>query len=150
MTMHTILHTARRTAGMIAGAVAMVACSNSILEVDTPTVLSESSLGGSLGATTLRNGVIQDFTVQFSGSGDGFVVASGNMSDEIQTTDTFADRYFTDGRNQNENLGGALNTTYEGLQRARAGAASAIKAWVAAKTSTAAAVKDSQIGRAHV
>jgi hypothetical protein len=138
-----IIRWCRHLAGMTAAATVMVACSNSILEVDTPTVLSESALGGSLGATTLRNGVMQDFTNVFSGSGDGFVVSTGNMTDEIQTSDTFADRYFTDGRKQTEVLGGATNTPYNGLHSARTGLTNAIKAWVAVKSATNAAAKDS-------
>lgn len=132
-----------RPVGAVAAAIALAGCSTDILTVDTPDVISESAIGGSLGATTLRNGAMQDFIVAFSGSGDGFVVSTGNMGDEIQTTDTFADRYNTDMRNQNEVLGGAINTMYNNLQLARAGMTTAIEAWTKAKTSTAAAVKDS-------
>lgn len=131
-----------RPLGAMAAAAALAGCSSDLLVVDTPDVLSESAVAGSLGATTLRNGSMQDFFVAFSGSGDGWVVASGNLGDEIQTTDTFADRYNTDARNQNENLGGAINTTYNNLQLARAGMAAAIESWVKAK-GTASAVKDS-------
>ena len=132
-----------RPVGTIAAAMTLAGCTTDILNVGTPDVLSGAALGGSLGATTLRNGAIQDFAVGFSGTQDGFVVASGNMADEIQTTDTFADRIFTDGRKQNELLGGATNTTYNGMQRARAGLTSAITAWQASKVNPAAAVNDS-------
>jgi hypothetical protein len=143
MRSHTIIRWCRQAARMTAAAAVMVACSNNILEVDTPNVLSESALGGSLGATTLRNGAIQDFTVNFSGTQDGFIVSTGNMGDEVQTSDTFADRYFTDGRKQTEVMGGALNSIYNGLQTSRAGFASAIKTWTAVKSATNAAAKDS-------
>jgi hypothetical protein len=143
MRMHKMIRTVSRPVMQGAAAFFLVGCTSSILEVDTPDVLSESALGGSLGATTLRNGSLQDFTVTFSGSGDGFVVSTGNMSDEIGTTDTFADRYFTDGRKQTEVMGGAQNTAYNGLHLARAGLGSAIKAWTAVKSTTVAAVKDS-------
>lgn len=143
MRTHTILRRARRLAVMTGAAMAMVACSSKILEVETPDVLSASALGGSLGATTLRNGALQDFTVSFSGTIDGFVVSTGNMGDEIQTSDTFADRYFTDGRRQTEILGGATNGLYNGLHLARSDIGAAIRAWTAAKSSTSAAVKDS-------
>jgi starch-binding outer membrane protein, SusD/RagB family len=133
---------ALRPVGTMAAAFALASCSNKILAVDTPDVLSDNALGGSLGATTLRNGSLQDFVVAFSGATDGFVVSTGNMADEIQTTDTFADRYFTDERKQNEVLGGATNTMYNGLHLARAGMTSAIAAWTKSKTSTATAVKD--------
>lgn len=142
----TFFSAARRVVGpvsMLASVVTLASCSSKILTVDTPDVLSSTALGGSLGATTLRNGSIQDFTVGFSGTQDGFVNSTANFADEVQTTDTFADRYFTDRRQQNENLGGATNTMYNGLQLARAGLTSSIEAWTKAKTSTATAVKDS-------
>jgi hypothetical protein len=138
-----MIRTARRLTIQAATAVVLVGCSSSILEVDTPDVLSEDALGGSLGATTLRNGSMQDFVVTWSGTQDGFIVSTGNMADEVGTTDTFADRYFTDGRKQTEVMGGAQNTMYNGLHLARAGLSSAIAAWTAVKSTTVAAVKDS-------
>jgi len=134
---------ARRAAGPLVAALTMIGCSSKILGVDTPDVLSQSALGGSLGATTIRNGAMQDFTVNFSGNQDGFVVSTGNMADEVQTSDTFADRYFTDGRRQTEVLGGATNSTYNGLQLARSDLGSAITGWAAVKSMTNAAAKDS-------
>ena len=131
-----------RPVGAATAVMALANCSSKILIVDTPDVLSASALGGSLGATTLRNGSMQDFVVSFSGTQDGFLVSTGNMGDEIQTTDTFADRYFTDGRKQTEVLGGATNTMYNQLHLARAGLSSAIIAWAKVKPTTAAA-KDS-------
>ncbi|MBP6771410.1 MAG: hypothetical protein KA154_00350 [Gemmatimonadaceae bacterium] len=142
----SFLSTARRAVrpvGVIAAAATLASCSTGILAVETPDVLAKTALGGSLGATTLRNGALQDFVVAFSGTQDGFLVSTGNMSDEIQTSDTFADRYFTDGRKQTEVLGGATNTMYNNLHQARAGMGSAIKAWAAVKSATVAAVKDS-------
>jgi hypothetical protein len=135
----SFLSTARRAirpVGTVAAALTVASCSSSILDVDTPDVLSATALGGSLGATTLRNGSLQDFIVGFSGTQDGFVVSTGNMADEIQTSDTFADRYFTDMRKQTEVLGGATNTMYNNLHLARAGMTSAIVAWQAAKKPT--------------
>ena len=143
MRYHFLARRARNTVSSFAVALAMVGCSSKILGVDTPDVLSESALGGSLGATTVRNGAMQDFTVAFSGSTDGFVVSTGNMGDEIQTSDTFADRYFTDGRRQTEVLGGATNSMYNSLHLARSDLGAAIKAWAAVKSTTIAAVKDS-------
>jgi hypothetical protein len=105
-------------------------------------VISEGAIGSSLGVTTLRNGAMQDFIVAYSGSLDAFAVATGNLADEIQTTDNFADRYGTDARSSNELFGGALNTTYNNLQLARSDLTSAIEKWIAVKPTTA-AVKDS-------
>src|SRR5437899_2243192 len=140
---HIMIRPVARLASHAAISLALVACSSSILNVDTPDVLSETALGGSLGATTIRNGAIQDFTVTFSGTQDGYVVSTGNMADEVQTSDTFADRYFTDGRRQTEVLGGATNSMYNGLHLARSDLGSAIQAWVAVKSATNAASKDS-------
>lgn len=132
-----------RPVGALAAVATLASCSNKILTVDTPDVLSQSALGGSLGATTLRNGAMQDFVVAFSGTQDGFVVSTGNMSDEIQTSDTFADRFFTDGRRQTEVLGGATTTMYNNLHLARTGLGSSIRAWAKVKSATNAAAKDS-------
>jgi hypothetical protein len=141
-----IISAARRVArpvSAVAAAVAIAGCSTDLLTVETPDVIAESAIGGSLGASTLRNGSMQDFVVAFSGTQDGFLVSTGNMGDEFQTTDTFADRYNTDMRTQNELLGGAINTMYQGLQLARAGMSSAIEAWTKAKVNPNTAVKDS-------
>lgn len=131
-----------RPVSALAAAMAVTGCSTDILNVETPNIIAESALGGSLGATTLRNGSLMDFIVAYSGTQDGYVVSSGNLGDEVQTTDTFADRYATDQRNAVETLGGALNSTYQNLQLARAGMTTAIEKWKAAKASTA-AVNDS-------
>ena len=143
MRYHFLARRARRAVGSVAAALTLVSCSSKILGVDTPDVLSESALGGSLGATTLRNGAMQDFTVSFSGTQDGFVVSTGNMGDEIQTSDTFADRYFTDGRRQTEVLGGATNSIYNSLHLARSDITAAIQAWTKVKSATNAPAKDS-------
>jgi hypothetical protein len=124
---------ALRPAGALAAAMTLASCSNDILKVGTPDVISADVLGGSLGATTLRNGAIQDFTQSFSGSIDAYAIVSGNLGDEIQTSDTFADRYNTDQRNQSELVGGAINTTYNNLQLARSGLTSAIQLWTKVK-----------------
>ncbi|MBX9854573.1 MAG: hypothetical protein K2Y26_03555 [Gemmatimonadaceae bacterium] len=131
-----------RPTGTLAVALAAVGCSSDMLNVATPNVLADASISGSLGATTIRNGALRSFATAFSGAQDGFVVTSGNLGDEIQTTDTFADRQNTDQRVATENLGGAINTTYTNLQLARTGLTTAIERWRAAKPD-AAAVRDS-------
>jgi hypothetical protein len=117
-------------------------CSSDLLTVQTPNVIAEEAIGGSLGVSTLRNGAMMDFIVSYSGTQDGFAVVSGNLGDEIQTTDNFADRFDTDGRNSNELFGGAVVATYRQLQLARTGLSSAIEKWIAIKPNTPAA-KDS-------
>lgn len=131
-----------RTVGAVVALSALAGCNPDILTVDTPDVISEGAIGSSLGVTTLRNGSMQDFTVAYSGTLDAFAVVTGNLADEIQTTDNFADRYQTDARNSSESLGGALNTTYNNLQQARSNLTSAIEKWIAIKPMLSAA-KDS-------
>ncbi|WP_309669480.1 hypothetical protein [Gemmatimonas sp.] len=131
-----------RPVGAMAAVFAVTGCSSDLLSVPTPNVIAEAAIGGSLGVTTLRNGAIQDFIVSYSGTQDGFVVVSGNLGDELNTSDTFADRYNTDGRNSSEVLGGAVQTPYVQLQLARGSLASAIEKWIVVKPTTA-AVKDS-------
>ncbi|MEY4958315.1 MAG: hypothetical protein RL409_2572 [Gemmatimonadota bacterium] len=131
-----------RPVGAMAAVFAVAGCSSDLLSVPTPDVIAEAAIGGSLGVTTLRNGAMQDFIVSYSGTQDGFVVVSGNLGDELNTTDTFADRYNTDGRSSSEVLGGAVQAPYVQLQLARASLAAAIEKWVVTKPTTAAA-KDS-------
>lgn len=131
-----------RALGVTAAVCATAGCSTDLLSVPTPNVIDEGAIGSSLGVTALRNGSLQDFIVAYSGTLDAFAVVAGNLSDEIQTTDNFADRFQTDARNSNENLGGALNTTYNNLQLARSNLTGAIEKWTAIKPATSAA-KDS-------
>ena len=133
---------ALRPVGALAAAMVLASCSKDILNVATPDVLSASVLNSSLGATTMRNGAYQDFVVAFSGNIDGYLVSTENMGDAIKTVDTFADRYFTNERRQNENLRGAASTMYNNMHLARAGLTTSIIAWGKVKPATTAA-KDS-------
>jgi hypothetical protein len=95
------------------------------LDVTDPDVLNVADYNSPAGATPLRLGVIQDFAVAFSGTQDGVVVQSGNMADEIYSTDTFDDRLLPNARRTNENLP-ALDNLYRNLHRARSGASRTI------------------------
>ncbi len=127
-----------RSAAVLAAVLTTNGCNTDILNVKTPNILAEAGLLTPQGVTTLRNGSLMDFIVAFSGTQDGYLVASGNMADEIQTVDTFADRYATDGRNSVETLGGAIDAAYLNHHRARAGMASAIEKWKLVKPGNAA------------
>ena len=70
--------------GVIAAALRLASCTTDILNVGTPDVLSGAALSGSIGATTLRHGAIRELGVAYSGSIDGFVVSTGNMSDALE------------------------------------------------------------------
>ncbi len=98
------------------------ACSvDSVLDVTDPDVLNVSDFNSPAGANPLRFGVIGDFAVAFSGTQDGVIVMTGNMADEIYSTDTFDDRLLPNARRTNENLP-SLDATYRNLHRARSGA----------------------------
>jgi hypothetical protein len=92
----------------------------SALDVTDPDVLNIGDYNSPAGATPVRLGVLQDFAVVFSGTQDGLVVLSGNMSDEIYSTDTFDDRLFPNQRTTNEQLS-STDATYRNLHRVRAG-----------------------------
>jgi hypothetical protein len=105
-----------------AAAVALTACNpSSALDITDPDVLNISDFNSPAGAGPVRLGVLQDFAVVFSGTIDGVVVSSGNMADEIYSTDTFDDRLFPNQRTTNEQLA-AVETTYRNLHRVRSGA----------------------------
>lgn len=100
----------------------LIGCNvESQLDITDPDVLNIGDYNSPAGANPVRLGVLQDFAVAFSGTQDGLVVMSGNMADEIYSTDTFDDRLFPNQRTANEQLA-AVEGTYRNLHRVRAGA----------------------------
>ncbi|MEO6877407.1 MAG: hypothetical protein ABI205_02930, partial [Gemmatimonadaceae bacterium] len=72
---------------------ALGACKSSeILNVSSPDVLGVDAYSTPAGADALRYGVMGDFAVAFDGNTDSYSVITGNLADEIYTTDTFDDR----------------------------------------------------------
>ena len=117
-----------RSAGSSLLAVGLLAaCSTSTLEIVDPDVLNVADYETAAGAGPLRLGVIQDFQNVYSGNAslESVIVVSGNVSDEMYSTDTFDDRLFPNQRAMNENLP-ALDGFYRNMHRARAGASRAI------------------------
>ena len=107
-------------------AIASSGCSPSkVLEVTDPDILNVSDYRSPQGADPLRNGVISDWQSVFAGSIDGLVVTTGNMADEIRSTDTFEDRLSVSSRTVIENNPAMLGT-YRNLHRVHAGAERAI------------------------
>lgn len=98
-------------------------CTTDTLEITDPDVLNVEDYATTAGATPLRLGVIQDFQNVFSGNAnlESMVVVTGNVSDEMYSTDTFDDRLFPNQRAMNDNLP-ALDGFYRNLHRARSGA----------------------------
>jgi hypothetical protein len=117
-----------RAAGAALLAVGLLGgCSTSTLEITDPDVLNVTDYTTAAGATPLRLGVIQDFQNVYSGNAnlENVIVVSGNVSDEMYSTDTFDDRLFPNQRAMNENLP-ALDGFYRNMHRARSGASRAI------------------------
>ncbi|MDF1503077.1 hypothetical protein [Roseisolibacter sp. H3M3-2] len=130
-----LLRTSRRLlapAGTLAAALAAAGCTTDTLEVSNPDVITANAVTNAAGATALRNGVLRDFTVVYSGTQDGFIVNTGNLADEITATDTFFDRLLPNERKIDPNLPNQ-DTYYTNLHRARSGAARAIRAWAQLK-----------------
>lgn len=115
----------RRTLAAAALGASALACSpDQILDVTDPDILNVDAYTTAAGATALRNGVISDFQAAWIGSIDGVIVATGNMADEIRSTDTFEDRLSVSSRTVIEN-NPAMLSTYRALHRARSGAVQA-------------------------
>lgn len=130
---------AARLAAAVAAATAagLAGCTTDALEVTSPDVITPDAVNNAAGATAVRNGAVRDFTVVYSGTQDGFIVATGNMADEINATDTFFDRLLPNERNTDRNLP-VQDTYYTNLHRARAGAGRAIRQWAQVKPVTGA------------
>ena len=98
-------------------------CTTDTLEITDPDVLNVEDYATTAGATPLRLGVIQDFQNVFSGNAslENMIVVTGNVSDEMYSTDTFDDRLFPNQRAMNDNLP-AMDGFYRNLHRARSGA----------------------------
>lgn len=107
---------------------ALNGCTTDSLDVTDPDILNTTDYNTVNGTTPLRNGALQDFTNVFSGTADGFVVLTGDLADEVITTDTFDDRLFPNQRMMNPNLP-SLDTYYQNMHRARTGLGRAIPVW---------------------
>ncbi len=109
----------------LAAGVSAGCSTDTLLDVVDPDVLNPQDFATAAGADPLRFGAIQDFQDVFAGSGDSYIIVSGNLADEMYSTDTFDDRLFTNQRTANDNLP-VLDGLYRSLHRARAGSARAI------------------------
>lgn len=125
----------RTPAGPLAAALVALAagaCDTNSLEVTNPDIISADAVSNAAGATAIRNGALRDFTVVYSGTQDGFIVATGNLGDEVNATDTFFDRLLPNERAIPNNLP-VQDTYYTNLHRARTGATRAIRLWAELK-----------------
>lgn len=122
-----ILRSRRLCAGVSALAVAALSsCSTSeILKADNPGIIDIANATVPAAATFLRNGAIQTFVTAFDG-GDAFVVATGNLTDELRASDTFDGRLLPNKRFMNDNLP-EVTSTYVSMHKARTDLGTAAK-----------------------
>jgi hypothetical protein len=99
--------------------------SSEVLNVTTPDILTPTVFNTPTGTDPLRYGVISDFTVGFDGAGDSFTTMSGDMSDEMVATDTFAERLSVNARTPID-VNSSTEAVYRALQQAHSGAIKAV------------------------
>jgi hypothetical protein len=119
---HIQLH---RTGFMLAGAALLTlvgGCKSSeILNVTNPDILAPGVFNTPTGTDPLRFGVISDFTLAFDGNTDSFTTMSGDMSDEMVASDTFAERLSVNSRSPID-VNSSTESVYRNLQQAHSGA----------------------------
>jgi hypothetical protein len=114
-----------RSRAYTAAAIALVglgvaACNkDKLLQVTDPDILNIDDYATPDGAEALRVGVIARFNTAFDGGTDSFVSVTGNMSDEILTSDTFDGRLTINARKSAE-VNSEMSGVYNNMQRARA------------------------------
>ena len=112
----------RLTMTAAAAFVMLGACKSSeVLNVTTPDILSPGVFNTPTGTDPLRFGVISDFTVAFDGATDSFTTMSGDMSDEMVASDTFAERLSVNSRSPID-VNSSTESVYRALQQAHTGA----------------------------
>jgi len=108
-----------RSAAAGLAALLAAACSPaSIVEVETPDVITPGAVATLLGIDPLRNGVTAELASAYSGSGDGVMLTSGLFADEFFLSDSFQGRIELDTRlvlETNDRLG----PLYRTIHRAR-------------------------------
>jgi len=95
--------------------------SGEVLNVTTPDILAPGVFNTPTGTDPLRFGVISDFTVAYDGSTDSFTTMSGDMSDEMVASDTFAERLSVNARAPIE-VNSSTESVFRALLQAHSGA----------------------------
>jgi hypothetical protein len=97
----------------------LAGCEN-ILEVTDPDIVTPDNLLDEIGLQTLRNGVIGEFNLAYSGGGstDGMIMTSGLFTDEWMHSGTFTTRFQAETRSIPDD-NGTLEGMFRRLQRAR-------------------------------
>ena len=122
----TGLNRRRLTTGAImAAATVFAACkSDEVLNVSTPDFLGVDAYSTPAGVDPLRFGVLSDFAYAYDGNNDAFTVISGDLADEINTTDTFDGRLTVNARRTAE-INSEMESEYRKMQQAHLGAVTA-------------------------
>ncbi|MQA90341.1 MAG: hypothetical protein GEU90_08900 [Gemmatimonas sp.] len=113
-----------RSAFVLLIGVSLTACDlDEILSIDDPEFVTDESLEDPNALPLVVRGAIAEFIRGYSGDGLanlGFLTATGLLTDELQSSDTFLGRNATDRRDlQAAADGNPSDLAYEGLQRAR-------------------------------
>lgn len=119
-----------RSRAYAAAALALTAISTAcnkdkLLQVNDPDLLNVSDYTTPAAANSLRYGVISVFDGAFDGGGDAFTIITGNMSDELLSSDTFDTRLTINARKSDE-INSDMEGSYRAVQKARTIAESAI------------------------
>lgn len=119
-----------RSRAYAAAALALTALSTAcnkdkLLQVTDPDLLNVADYKTPAAANALRYGVISLFNSSFDGGGDAFTVITGNMSDELLSSDTFDTRLTINARKSDE-INSDMESTYRSVQKARTNAEAAI------------------------
>ena len=88
--MHTTSNFARRAFGVVLTSLALVACSDELLDVENPDVIEPDKLETAQGATTLYAGALADLANAHDGSSDG---ALGLFGGVVMTSGLFTDEF---------------------------------------------------------
>ncbi|MEX2571785.1 MAG: RagB/SusD family nutrient uptake outer membrane protein [Gemmatimonadota bacterium] len=108
----------------LAVAMSLAGCDiDDLLSVDDPEFVTDESVTDPNAVPLVVRGALGEFYRAYSGSGLsnlGYLTASGLLTDELQSSDTFVDRNAVDARSlQPPELGNPSDLAYEWLQRAR-------------------------------
>jgi hypothetical protein len=100
--------------------------SDQVLNVNSPDILGTAAFETPTGIDALRFGALSDFAFAYDGNTDAYTVMSGNMADELDATDTFAERLTINARNSQE-ININMETEYRNMQQAHLGAVNTIR-----------------------
>jgi len=93
----------------------------SLLQVENPSLLGLDAYNTPAGADFLRYGVIGDFAYGYDGTTSSYTVSSGNLADELYSTDTFDETRTINSRRSTE-VNSNMESLYRSLMQVHLGA----------------------------